>query len=170
MGRWCGYDAVSEVTISRESFSPELFAELLPLAQKCWEESTVQKADSCAYYGEREFQIAPNLEIYQQLEGNGALVIMTLRDGGKLHGYAVGFAYKSLHHKPILGGVTDTFYVEPDYRSYSPVMVEKFEGAMRELGVNIIGWPTQEGGPVYELLKARGYVGDDVVMEKRLCA
>ena len=39
---------------------------------------------------------------------------------------------------------------------------------MRERNVQIIGWPTHVDGPMYALLKARGYVGDDIVMEKRL--
>jgi hypothetical protein len=35
--------------------------------------------------------------------------------------------------------------------------------------VGIIGWPVHLNGPVYDVLKAKGYVGDDIVMEKRLC-
>ena len=48
-------------------------------------------------------------------------------------------------------------------------MTERFEKEMAARGSIIIGWPTHPDGPVYELLKARGYVADDIVMEKRLC-
>ena len=36
------------------------------------------------------------------------------------------------------------------------------------LGAQIIGWPVHFNGPVYDLLKAKGYIGDDIVMEKRI--
>ena len=94
---------------------------------------------------------------------------MTLRDDTILQGYLLGLTYRSLHHKRILCGIADALYVQPDYRAYTTLMAEKFEAAMRGREVEIIGWPTHIEGPVYEVLKARGYVGDDIVMEKRLC-
>ena len=158
------------VTIEKEPFTAVLFAEALPLAQKCWEESTIIKADSCAYYGERDFIIEPDVDAYQRLADQGMLVFVTLRDDGNLQGYLVAFTYRSTHHKKILCAIVDSAYVEPKYRTYAPVMSEVFEKEARGIGVQIIGWPTHVDGPLYELLKARGYVGDDIVMEKKLCA
>jgi len=157
-----------KVTINKEPFSLDVFAELLPLAQKCWNESTEFKGQTCAYYGDRDFEIEPDKEAYQRLADQGSLVMVMLRDEGKLQGYVVGFLYHSLHHKKILCGIGDNIYVEPDYRAYTAVVAERFEKEMKSLGVKIIGWPVHMNGPVYELLKARGYVGDDIVMEKRL--
>lgn len=145
--------------------------EILPLGQKCWNESTVEKAERCAFYGERDFQIEPNLEAYQRLADTGALVLVTLRDEGKLKGYVSGFTYRALHHRRILGGIGDSIYIEPEYRSYAVVMVDRVEEQFGSMGVGIIGWPTQEGGAVHQVLKAKGYIGDDIVMEKRIkCA
>lgn len=158
------------IAIEKEPYNSNLFTEVLPLAQKCWEESTVTKAETCAYYGERDFAIEPDTEGYQRLEDQGVLVLITLREDGSLKGYIIGFLYRSMHHKRILCGIGDSVYVEPDYRSYTGVMAEKFEKEMRHRGAEIIGWPVHVDGPVYEVLKARGYVGDDIVMEKRLCA
>lgn len=159
------------IKIDREDFTPELFAEILPLAQKCWNESTIAKGETCAFYGEREFQIEPDTEVYQQLTDKGTLVIVTLRDEMQLKGYVVGFAYRGLHHRKILGGIGDSIYIEPEYRSYAAVVADRFENELKALGVQIIGWPVTPDGPVHQVLKARGYVGDDIVMEKRLiCA
>jgi len=158
------------IQIEREKFSREVAEEILPLAQACWNESTIVKKDTCAYYGERDFQIEPDTDRYVELSEQGILVLMTLRDERVLKGYIIGLLYRSLHHKRILCGIGDSIYVDPDYRSYTGVMAEKFEQAMKALNVEIIGWPTHIDGPVYEVLKARGYVGDDIVMEKRLCA
>ncbi len=157
------------VSIEREPFTAELFAETLPLAQKCWNESTIIKAETCAYYGERDFKIEPDLESYLQLRDKGMLLFIALRDE-TLQGYLVAFTYRSTHHKKILCAIVDSAYVEPAYRAYAPVLSEVFEKEARAMGVAIIGWPTHVNGPTYEMLKARGYVGDDTVMEKRLCA
>ena len=154
--------------IEREPFSEELFTELIPLAQKCWKESTQIKAETCAFYGERDFVIEPDQETYQKLSNEGRLIIITARDE-RLVGYVIGFLYQSWHHKNLLCGNVDSIYVEPDYRTYTVVLTDQLEKAMRQAQAAIIGWPTHPDGKVYELLKALGYVGDDVVMEKRLC-
>lgn len=156
------------VQIQVEPYSRELFNELMPLAQKCWHESTEFKAYTCAYYGERDFDIEPDAEAYENLHKLGVMTLLTLRDEG-LKGYVIGFTYKSMHHKRILCAMGDTIYIEPEYRSYTGVLAEKFERALAEKGVAIIGWPVHRDGPVYEVLKARGYSSDDTVMEKRLC-
>lgn len=156
-------------TIGVETLTPDLFAELRPLSLKCWAESTTVKAETCAFHGERDFEIEPDYDAYQKLADGGALVVVTLRHDKVLVGYVVGFAYRALHHKALLGGIVDTAYIEPEFRSYAPVAVKRFEKEMRKRDVAIIGWPTHEKGPIFALLKSMGYAGDDIVMEKRLC-
>lgn len=156
------------IEIEREPFSTFLYEEIVPLGRKCWKESTSDKAETCAYYGEREFDIEPDLTQYQAITDKGLILIVTLRDDKALKGYIVGFLHRSLHHRHVLCGATDTIYVEPDYRSYAGVMTERFEKEFQMMGAEIIGWPTHINGPMYLVLKARGYVGDDIVMEKRL--
>jgi hypothetical protein len=157
-------------SIEVEPFDMKLYEEIFPLARKCWEESTVQKADTCAFYGERDFVIEPDVQQYQRLAEVKRLIVVTLRDETKLQGYIVGATYPSPHHKTLKVAAGDSIYVEPEYRSYTGVLVSKFEKAVRDDGANVIGWPTHFNGPVYGVLKAMGYVGDDIVMEKRLCA
>lgn len=158
------------VTINKEKFGDALYQELLPLAQKCWEESTELKAETCAFYGERDFQIDPDLDQYRKLDESGALVIITVRDGTEIKGYVSGFTYRAIHHKKIIGAIGDTIYVDPEYRSYAGVLIDKFLDEMRERKVQIVGWPVTPDGYVYQLLKGRKFVGDDIVMELRLCA
>lgn len=157
------------IVIEKEAFNADRAAEILPLSQKGWNESTKFKDKSCAYYGERDFQIEPDTETYLRLADEGKLALVTLRDDGELKGYVIGFTYKSMHHKKIPCGFGDAIYIEPPYRSYTAVIAERFEKEMKELGAQIIGWPVHVKGPVYKILKAKGYVWDDVVMEKRLC-
>lgn len=157
------------VTIESESFNRALFDELVPLGQKCWDENTIAKAETCAFYGERDFYIDPDFDTYQRLAVLGVLVIVTVRDEGRLVGFMAGFTHSSLHHKKILCAIADSIYLEPEFRSHTPIVAARFETEMTSRGVQIISCPTHEGGPVHEFLKAMGYVGDDIVMEKRLC-
>jgi hypothetical protein len=156
------------IAIKSEPYSAQLHAEIMPLAQKCWNESTVAKGETCAFYGERDFDVMPDTDSYQRLADQGILVIITLRDRGELKGYIEGFSYQGLHHHKIKGGIGDSMYLEPDYRAYIAPMAEKFEAEMQRLGVEIIGWPVTPEGPIHRVLKALKYVGDDIVMEKRL--
>lgn len=162
--------AVQEVLIGTEPFSRALFAEILPLAQKCWEENTEVKVETCAFYGERSFLIEPDVEQYERLAHSGALLLVTLRDEGKLCGYATGIIYSSLHHRGAKVGGADSFYIEPRYRLHVLELIRRFESALEDTGAVIIGWPAHRHSALYALLKARGYVEDDTVMEKRLCA
>lgn len=155
------------IAIEKEVFNAALAAKIFPLAQKCWNESTVFKGESCAYHGERDFVIEPDIEAYQRLADQGLLVLVTLRDESELQGYVIGFLYRSLHHKSILCGFGDSIYIEPDYRSHTWAVAKRFEQEIQALGAKIIGWPVHIDGPVYEILKSKGYRGDDIVMEKR---
>jgi hypothetical protein len=154
--------------IEKEILTEQLYSEILPLARKCWEEGTRNKGESCAYYGERDFAVEPDFPEYLNLAARDALLLLTLRDGEVLKGYALGILYGSLHHKGIRCGFGDSVYIEPDCRSFTTALINRFEAEFKAAGAHIIGWPVHINGPVYGILKARGYVGDDIVMEKRL--
>jgi hypothetical protein len=146
----------------------ELFHKLLPLAQESWNESSRAKAETCAFYGKRDLKIEPDADQYQRLDSLGILLLLTLRDGNDVVGYLLAVTHPALHHKQIICANVDCVYVDPDYRSYTGVMIERFEKEATDRGAQIIGWPTHPNGPVYEVLTAMGYVGDDLVMEKQL--
>lgn len=158
------------VTIQTEPFDAAIFEELLPLIQKGWDECSTIKAETCAFHGNRDFVIKPAFETYKKLADAGSMVLVTLRDHGVLQGYVEGFLYQALHHTGVLCGIGDAIYIEPGYRSHVLKMIVRFEDELRNLKAEIIGWPTHINGPLYKVLKAHGFVGDDIVMEKRLCA
>lgn len=156
--------------IRTEEFSASLYEEILPLGRKCWAESTEFKGETCAYYGERDFEIQPDFDLYQRLADSNSMLVFTLRHDEVLVGYAVLFFYNSWHHKKILCANVDTMYVEPTYRVYAPIVIDRIERELPTRNVGIIAWPTHINGPMYDLLKKHGYIGDDIVMEKRVCA
>ena len=157
------------IEITTEPLTDEVLAEILPLAQACWNESTEIKGESCAYFGERDFLIEPDTEQYKTLAKSGGLLLITVRDNVELVGYLVGILYRSLHHRHITCALGDSMYLKPSYRfTHAAAVANLFERELTAIGVGIIGWPAHRNSPLYGFLQSRGYVEDDVVMEKRL--
>jgi len=155
--------------IAIENFTRELSEEIVPLGQQSWDECSEIKKDTCAFHGQRGLAIDPDIDQYLYLADHDSLVAMTLRDdAGALCGYALLILYKSLHLKTELCGNVDTFYVQPDYRRSMPRFISEIEATFRDIGISIIGWPVTMAGKMYEILKRRGYIADDVVMELKL--
>lgn len=155
--------------IAVETFTEALAAEITPLGQQAWDECSEIKKDTCAYHGQRGLPIDPNIPQYLILQNAGHLVALTLRDEQKvLRGYALLITYNSLHLKNERCGNVDTFHVQPEYRSSMPGFMTRIENEFRERGVSIIGWPVTMAGKLYGILKHRGYIADDVVMELKL--
>lgn len=53
---------------------------------------------------------------YQALCDAGALHVVTVRDAGKMIGYHVAMVSGHLHYMSTLHGVTDVYYILPEYR------------------------------------------------------
>ena len=156
--------------IARESYSESLHREILPLAQKCWDESTRDKDDTCAFYGKRDIQIEPDFDVYQAIDEAGNLIIYTARDDSRLVGYAIALLYVSPHHRKMKTANGDSIYLEPDYRVLAPVLVEKVMADVKEAGAVTLNWGVTKDGPMHELLKRFGFVADELIMERILCA
>lgn len=155
--------------IAIETFTPELAAEITPLGQECWDECSEIKKDTCAYHGQRGLPIDPNNDQYLLMQSGNCLVAMTMRDAeGVLQGYSLMITYYSLHLRQELCGNVDTFYVRPDHRLFMPRFMSAIEAEFRLRGVSIVGWPVTMSGKLFEILKKRGYIADDVVMELKL--
>lgn len=161
----------NRLSISIETLTTELFAELMPMGQKLWDECSEIKKDTCSFHGERGLKIQPNQTAYLGLQSGGNLSVYVLRSKD---GVAVGFAfcifYNSLHHQIVPCANVDLFYIEPKYRSSIKRMISTMEEEFRSRGVVVVGWPISPMGKLFEILKKLGYAPDDVVMEKRICA
>lgn len=157
--------------IQKETLTKELFAEIMPLGQKSWDECSEIKGETCSFHGERGFVIQPNENRYLEMEAADSLLAMTLRDdAGVLCGYALCIYYRSLHHAPVQCANVDTFYIEPEHRACIRRFIAMIEQEFVAGGIVVVGWPTSPGGKLFPILKLLGYAPDDVVMEKRLNA
>jgi GNAT superfamily N-acetyltransferase len=61
----------------------------------------------------------PQYDVYIERERRGELLFMTMREGGELVGYFIGFIAPGLHYKTCLTCTMDIFYVRPDKRNGS---------------------------------------------------
>lgn len=156
------------MTIACEDFTQKLADEIVPLGQKSWDECSEIKKDTCSFHGERGFVLQPDIAQYMTLAGSGALIAMTLRDEQKtLRGYALIIFYRSLHHAPVRCANVDTFYIEPDCRTYMRSFIAAMEEQFHFRGIVVVGWPVSPDGKLFGILQKLGYAPDDVVMEKR---
>jgi hypothetical protein len=155
--------------IAIENLNMELAQEIIPLAQKSWDECSQIKKDTCAFHGQRGISINPDIDKFLYMAENNCLIVMTLRDDSNiLRGYAMMILYNSLHMKTELCGNVDSFFVEPKFRRSMPRFMSQIEKSFSDHGVSIIGWPVTRTGKLYDILHRRGYIADDVVMELKL--
>jgi hypothetical protein len=58
----------------------------------------------------------PDLDRYAEMERKGVLHVITARKGGELVGYNVWIVGTLLHHRTILTGMSDMYWLRPDCR------------------------------------------------------
>lgn len=112
-----------------------------PLEQ-CWHE-IYDKPDGLAYkhwcetQGFRSYQgYAPSFERYNSYAKSGWFVQFTVRDEGRLVGYAGAYVVPSMHSQQLIS-TEDTWYLSPDYRKgWNAIRFYRFmEDHGKKLGV-----------------------------------
>jgi GNAT superfamily N-acetyltransferase len=94
------------ITAQEESLTERL-EEMKPLFPRHWEELALNK---------EHVPLDPQYEIYLKRDAMGEVLLVTLRDLGKLVGYFVGFIAPALHYKSCLTCTMDIFFVWPEAR------------------------------------------------------
>ncbi len=115
------------ITVRVESWShmlPEA-KELFPLH---WKELAIEQ---------EHIKIDMDAELYELLEKQNALHVVTVRSAGKLVGYIIGFLRTHMHYKSSgLMALTDMYFILPEYRNGSGVrMFMEYERTLKARGV-----------------------------------
>lgn len=95
------------ITYQKESFSA-LRYELNPIIGVHWEEVALDR---------ETIPLNPWWDRYMQLETQGNLHVLVVRDNGRLIGYYFGLVAPHLHYAQSITAHTDIFYLDPEYRS-----------------------------------------------------
>ena len=89
----------------------EPYMDCLPELMACydhhWEELALNKD---------KVPLAPQYDVYEARDDAGQLLLVTLRDTGRLVGYFIGFIAPGLHYKTCLTLTMDIFWTHPDVR------------------------------------------------------
>jgi GNAT superfamily N-acetyltransferase len=85
----------------------EFVVEVQPLFPQHWEELALNKD---------KVPLAPQYHVYAAREAAGELMVITLRDKGRLVGYFVGIVAPGLHYGTCLTLTMDIFWTHPDIR------------------------------------------------------
>jgi GNAT superfamily N-acetyltransferase len=89
----------------------EPYSKCLPELMKCydlhWEELALNKD---------KVPLDPQYDLYEARDDAGQLLLVTLRETGRLVGYFIGFIAPGFHYKTCLTLTMDIFWTHPDVR------------------------------------------------------
>ncbi|MBO9377433.1 GNAT family N-acetyltransferase [Sphingomonas histidinilytica] len=99
---------------------------LLPLH---WEELALDK---------EHVPLEPMWEVYDARDAAGQIMVVTLREAGRLVGYFIGCLAPGLHYRTCLTLQMDIFFVHPDHRGHmgGVKLFKAVEREARRRGVN----------------------------------
>lgn len=107
----------------------------------------------------QKVKLEPDVHTFEVLESLGQLVIVTVRDDGKLVGYHVSLVRSHLHYKSSLTAYVDMYFLHPDYRGgMAGYKMFKFvESALKLRGVERIYSGTKLHKDMGRLFDRLGY-------------
>ena len=149
-------------------FNDELFGDYMLDAIPLWKEHHQEVALS-SVKDKREF--SPNIKKYFELEAANNLITFTVRDDGKLVGYAVFIINTPMHYQKTLYAVNDALYLAPSLRKgTSGIKFMKWcenELKTRSNGfIKIVQWRSKAEHNFGLILERIGYSKDDIVFTK----
>jgi GNAT superfamily N-acetyltransferase len=137
------------ITAHVEEFSAniEQLKELIPLH---YEELAMNKD---------KVPLSPRWECYERSEAAGELLLIVLRDEGRMAGYFIGFVAPGLHYSTCLTCIQDIFYVKPDERGAAAgnILFDFVESELKRRGVQRLITNSKNHFPAAWLFNRRGY-------------
>lgn len=109
-------------------------------------------------------------ELYDTLEDQGSVILITSRDAGKLVGYLSLYLTEQPHIKDFVQAASDAVYVALDYRGSGVGcgMLKAAEAALRAAGVGWLSVSFRTEELARNLMSTLGYKQTDVVYGKSL--
>lgn len=138
-----------------------MLAELKPLLEKNFEESGKWAEDA---------NFDPDYESYLEMDKSGRLKVFTIRNGGRLVGYAVYFLLPHRHSKRLRLAVNDMIYLLPEYRNGFVIRrcLGVIEKIMYSLGAKVLCYEVPDGNSFKRVLNRLGYRDLETTCVKRL--
>lgn len=153
-------DAIALITAQIESFREGL-EELKPLLPDHWRELGLYQDD---------MPLDPDYEKYFAHEEVGSLVYCTLRVGGTLEGYFIGFVTPGLHYQTTLTCMMDICLIRPAFRGMRAgrVLFDEVERELRRRGVKMWWVGSKNHKPIVGFFEALGFTPEEVHLARWL--
>lgn len=145
---------------SREYYSDELIAEMMPL----WIMHAEETKD------ENPMTLDPNFALYKLMEDAGSMRVYTMRQAGKLVGYQVVFIATHPHSQKVLTAQMDILFLHPEHRKGFAAcnFIAWCDGELQAEGVNIVMKTIKKRLDFGQILKRMGYKIEDVTYSRQL--
>ena len=120
------------------------------LLQAHWEEIALNKS---------KIKLNPDWDAYGMLEEYGRLGLYTARKEGKLVGYFVVIAEKSIHYKDHIFAANDIIYLDPEHRKgfLGLKLIRFVEEELKSMGVSVLTINTKVHRPFDVVMKRLGF-------------
>jgi GNAT superfamily N-acetyltransferase len=142
-----------------ETWDENLIEELKPLTERHYQEVALHKA---------HIPLKPDWTRYTKLADMNALLVIGVRDAGKLVGYSVFFISSMMHYMTTLSASNDVIYLAPEYRNgFAGVkLIKASEAALKERGITKVLWHVKFAKDFRKILYRMGYCDEDAVVGK----
>lgn len=137
----------------------DILPEMKPLIEAHWEEVCWNKG---------KVKLNPDYEKFFLLQDNNCLLLVTVRDKGKLIGYNINHLHYHLHFKDHIYAVNDSIYLEPKYRhsGIAKDMLEVTEQMLEQIGVSVVTLHMNPDNSYKSLADSCGYSPQELVYSK----
>jgi len=151
-----------ETLLNKEVFGAEfirdVWRESLPLMHEHW--------DEIAHY--KDIPLDPDFEQYKFLDDNKILRVFTIREEGKLIGYALFFVKPNIHYKSSLQAFQDVIFISKKYRGIGKKFIKWCDEMLSREGVQIVHHHVKKDHNFGPLLNRMNYELVDLIYSKRL--
>jgi|SRR6185312_2959936 len=130
------------ITTSIEKFC-DIFEEMKSLNKVHYEE--------ISEHAKHGISLNPDYPAYFAKENAGELLVIVLRDTGKLVGYYIGLIGHSLHYKDCLQCAMDIIYVDPNFRGQSggKLLMDRLKSECGQRGIRVMTMGCKNAHKIY---------------------
>lgn len=116
-------------------------------------------------------EVNPNDGVYRSLEHAGKLMVVVVHDDdGHMIGYAVGILAPHPHYSALLCLENDVVYLDPAHRGQGVggVLIDQAEHRAALRGARFAQWHAKPGTALDNLLRAKGYGIQDIILSREI--
>ena len=128
----------------------DLRAEIGSLAEEHWLELEDSK---------KLFKLSIDWASYEEVEANGKLITLVVRNEGEVIGYSVTMLYMPIHSDTVLIGINSALFLRKEHRSggLGARLILATESAARQHGARAMNWHAKPATAMSQVMERMGY-------------